>query len=116
VLWHAHEQQRHAGEFYDRMVNGNRRVDCVATQIGQGIGDVRYRRRIDALRLTVVSNAKYEAAAIGMICCRDQVLCESLLVLGEAHLPVQFVHFMRHRHEAFRQTLLSVRDPVLFAV
>jgi hypothetical protein len=79
MLWNAHEEQRHASEVHHAMINRDGRLNRIATDVGQGIGDLSDGLCIDAAWLAVIRNAKHETHAVGVICRRNQMFGKALL-------------------------------------
>ncbi len=49
------------------MVEGQRRLDGIAPEVGQSVGHLGHGRLVDSFELAAVGNPEYEAAAIRMV-------------------------------------------------
>ena len=86
LLRHVDQKDRDTAVVDDRMVDRQRRLQCVASQIGERVGDSRNRLGIDADGCAIVVDAEDQRAAVRMVAERHEVLGQSVLVHRELRL------------------------------
>ena len=111
MLRHMHQQHRGTFECHGRVVDHQWRIDRIASEIGQRVGNLRHLGHVHTHRPALVVNAEGQHAAVALIGQCHQMLGQAVLVVRQARFPVQFIDLMRHRVKALAQALQRRRDP-----